>query len=196
MSPLLKQYTESQETIGYPDNITTWEFMKMEARNYAKKNSKEKSRINNKQINIIKNKLNALESLSKDELTPTLTREINRLQEIEQDHNYKLIKGHHIRSRLPHFEEGEGDIAFYSKLEKRRGEENLIYSLENEFGEIEEGNENVTKTIFEYYKKLLTKEPENENFQDILLEKVDLRLSEGETEYLNKLISKDKLRKN
>jgi hypothetical protein len=71
----------------------------------------------------------------------------------------------------------------------------LIYSLENEFGEIEEGNENVTKTIFEYYKKLLTKEPENENFQDILLEKVDLRLSEGETEYLDKLITKDELRK-
>ena len=38
MSPLLKQYTESQETIGYPDNRTTWEFMKMEARNYTKKN--------------------------------------------------------------------------------------------------------------------------------------------------------------
>ena len=71
----------------------------------------------------------------------------------------------------------------------------MIYSLENEFGEIEEGNENVTKTIFEYYKKLLTKEPENENFQDILLEKVDLRLSEGETEYLDKLITKDELRK-
>ena len=84
----------------------------MEARNYTKKNSIEKSRINDKQINIIKNKLNALESLSKDELTPTLTREINRLQEIEQDHNYKLIKGHHIRFRLPRFEEGEGGIAF------------------------------------------------------------------------------------
>ena len=59
----------------------------MEARNYTKKNSKEKIRINNKQINIIKNKLNALESLSKDELKHTLTREINRLQEIEQDHS-------------------------------------------------------------------------------------------------------------
>ena len=72
----------------------------------------------------------------------------------------------------------------------------MVYSLKNEFGEIEEGNENVTKTIFKYYKKLLTKEPENENFQDILLEKVDSRFSEGKTVYLDKLISKDELRKN
>ena len=43
MSPLLKQYTESQETIGYPDNRTTWEFMKMEARNDTKKNQKKKA---------------------------------------------------------------------------------------------------------------------------------------------------------
>ena len=68
MRPLLKQYTELQKTIGYPDNRTSREFMKMEARNHTKHFPIEKSRINNKQMNIIKNKLYALESSSIDKI--------------------------------------------------------------------------------------------------------------------------------
>ena len=49
----------------------------------------------------------------------------------------KKIKGQFIRSRVPHMEE------YYTKLEKRQGEENMIFSLENEDGQLQEHKTNV-----------------------------------------------------
>ena len=58
-------------------------------------------------------------------------------------------------------EEGEGDISYYAKLEKRKGEENLIYSLEDDNGVVYEGTENVIKTINTFYNILYEREEED-----------------------------------
>ena len=70
-------------------------------------------------------------------------------------------------------EEGEGDISHYTKLEKRKGEENLIFSLEDDNGMLQEGTQNIIKTVHNLYTSLYEKEEENLTYQDELLDKIE-----------------------
>ena len=109
--------------------------------NFSKQFSKDKAREERKSINIVRNKLEILESLPKDRICNEIENEISILKKKDWEYNNNKIKGFQIRSRLPYMEEGEGNISYFSKLEKRKGEENLIFSLENEDGGIQEGKE-------------------------------------------------------
>ena len=62
----------------------------------------------------------------------------------------------------------------------------MIFSLENEDGSIEEGNENVKKAIFDFFSDLYTDEPEIEVYQDKFLSKVDNFLTGEERRILDK----------
>ena len=70
-------------------------------------------------------------------------------------------------------EEGEGDISHYAKLAKRKGEENLIFSLEDDNGMLQEGTQNIIKTVHNFYTSLYEKEEENLTYQDELLDKIE-----------------------
>ena len=51
-------------------------------------------------------------------------------------------------------EKGEGDISYFSKIKKRKGEENMIFLLENDDGTIQEGTDNIKSTISNLYSQL------------------------------------------
>ena len=42
----------------------------------------------------------------------------------------------------------------------------MIYSLENEDGQIQEGNDNIKKATFDFFSDLYKNEPEIERYQD------------------------------
>ena len=150
----------------FPNKKIAWDFLKMDIKNYAIKYAKAKAQSERKYISIIRNKLEILESLDTNKITQYIQNEMQRLRQLVFEFNDKKIKGHKIRSKLPYFEEGEGDISYFAKLEKRKGEENLIFSLEDSNGTNQEGTENLKTTIFEYYEKLYKKEYENEDNQN------------------------------
>ena len=111
----------------------------------------------------------------------------------EWDYKEKKLKGFKIRSRIPYMEEGEGSISYFANLEKRKGEENLIFSLENDDGEVEEGNENIRKTVFDFFSNLYSEEPVMEDLQDELLQHVDKFLTNEEKISLDKAISREEI---
>ena len=76
-----------------------------------------------------------------------------------------------------------------AKLEKRKGEENLIFSLEDDDGRTQEGTENIKQTVWKFYSNLYKNEPENIENQDLLLSKVDTFLTEEESALLDSPIS-------
>ena len=73
-----------------------------------------------KEINIVRNKLEILESIPKEIITFDIKRQVDRLKNIDLEYNENKIKCHFIRSRVPHMEEGEVNISYYTKLEKER----------------------------------------------------------------------------
>ena len=91
-------------------------------------------------------------------------------------------------------EEGEGNISIYTKLEKIKGEENLICSLENDDGQIQEGTENIKNTTFNLFSKLYTNEPEIESYQDEFLEKIEKVLSVEDRDFLEAPIIKQEIK--
>jgi hypothetical protein len=71
----------------------------------------------------------------------------------------KGMQGFRIRSRLPHFEESEPNISYYARLEKIRGEKNLIYALKDDDGLVYEGTKEVLRIAEKYYSNLFKEEP-------------------------------------
>ena len=190
---IVKSYTQENQRFSFPNNRITWDFLKSNVSNFSKKFSKDKARKERKEIDIIKNKLEILESMPKEKINRDVENEILRLKKIEWDYNEKKLKGFKIRSRIPYMEEGEGSISYFANLEKRKGEENLIFSLENDDGEVQEGNENIRKTVFDFFSNLYSEEPVMEDLQDELLQHVDKFLTNEEKISLDKAISREEI---
>ena len=167
----------------------------MEIGYFSKDYSKKKARDNRHGVEITRNKLEILESIALERINPEIKQEIDRLKKAEWEYNKTKIMGFHLRSKVPHIEEGEADISYYTKLEKRKGEENSIFSLETEDGVTWEGSENVKKVIFDFYSKLYEKEPESEIYQDELLSGIDKFLTREERDMLDQPITKEEIKK-
>jgi hypothetical protein len=124
---IIRIYKNENKKISFPNNRVSWEFFNMEAKKFSQQLSKKLARERRREIEIVRNKLEILESIPKEKISNDIKNEVDRLKKIEWEYNEKQLKGHIIRSRVPHMEEGEGNISFYTKLEKRKGEENLIF---------------------------------------------------------------------
>ena len=142
---IIQSYTDDNL---FPNKKIAWDFLQMHIKNHTKKYAKEKAQKARQEVTIIRNKLEILESLSKAKITQCIQMEIDRLRQIDSDYNNKKLQGYKIRTKLPHFEEGEGDISSFAKLEKRKGEENLVFSLEDDYGVTQEGTDNLKKNCF------------------------------------------------
>ena len=194
VSKIIKSYTQENPRARFASYRVKWEFLFSNINDFSKKYSKDRARKERKEIDIIKNKLEILESIPKEKLNREFENEILRLKKIEWDYNEKKLKGFKIRSRIPYMEEGEGSISYFTNLEKRKGEENLIYSLENDNGEVQEGNENIRKTVFDFFSDLYSEEPVIEDLQDELLQHVDRFLTNEEKLALDKSISREEVK--
>ena len=191
---IIRKYTCDNQKIRFLNNRAAWEFLKMHIINVSKQFSKDKAREERKSINIVRNKLEILESLPKDRICNEIENKISILKKKDWEYNNNKIKGFQIRSRLPYMDEGEGNISYFSKREKRKGEENLIFSLENEDGGIQEGKGNVEKAVFDFFSELYSDEPEIEFYQDELLCEVDQFLTEEEKKGLDEPITNEEIR--
>ena len=57
------------------------------------------------------------------------------------------MNGSLLRSKVPGIEEGDTNLAYYSKLEKKRDDESTIFSLMNKEGSLSEGTENISNVL-------------------------------------------------
>jgi len=172
---LIDSYTQGQNQPipTFPNYRIAFEFLKMEIKSQSINFSINKAKKEKQLVKMTQKKLEILEAIPKDKLNRNTVLAIEGLKNKIEEQNHSKIIGHHIRSKIPHFEEGEGDISYFSKLEKRVGEENTIFSLEDDSGQIMEGTDKVSKLACSFMEKLYKSEPEDIVDQNCLLEKVD-----------------------
>ena len=123
----------------FHSKMTLWEFLKQNMASAAKKFSVRKSRNDRKMIDEVKQKIEILEAINEEEMTPSSLQTIENLKDVEDKFVSKKIRGSLLRSKLPGVEEGDLNAAYYSKLEILKAEQNTIFSLINKNGELVEG---------------------------------------------------------
>ena len=116
------------------------------------------------------------------------------MKQIENNYSSKKIRGSLLRSKLPGVEEGDLNIAYYTKLEKMRAEQNTVFSLMNKNGQLVEGTDQVSEVIYNFYNHLYTKEVECEKTQEDLLKGITITLSEEERNKLDEEFTAEELK--
>ena len=110
------------------------------------------------------------------------------------DFQKNRLQGALLRSKLPNFEEMEPSISFLNTLEKRKGEENCIFSVyDEETNTIKEDTEGIKESIYSFYAKLYKKDDEDERLQSKFLEQVDVKLEREDREALDRPLSEREL---
>ena len=100
-----------------------------------------------------------------------------------------------LRARIPHLETNEKEISLYARFEKITAEKNLIYSLIDDSGTLQQGSHNVMKVVHDFYSNLYTRDPECSDSQKYFLDKIDKKVSDEERMALDKDFTPDEVRK-
>ena len=155
-----------------------WEILKQNFASYAKNYSRQNGRKQRQEYNLLKHKIEVLESIPKEEVSEGVANALANLKSQEKVYLEKTLDGSILRAKAPHIEHNEKDISYYARLEKISGEKNQIYCLQDSQNRLKQGTENVKEIVYDFYSKLYTKEAECHITQDIFLNKVNVRLSE------------------
>ena len=66
----------------------------------------------------VRQKIEALQSIDQHLFTDNIRQNLDELKEMENLSTSKIINGYLLRSKVPGIEEGDTNLAYYSKLEK------------------------------------------------------------------------------
>ena len=155
-----------------------WDYFKQNAISSSQRFSAEKSQKDNKNLNDLNRELDKLEELPFHSLTPNIIDRIDSLKRKVEEHQNRRLQGALLRSKLPHFEENDPSLSFISRLEKRKGEENTIYSLvDDDTNTLKTSTDDIRQVVYKFYSRLYTREPEDTNIQSEFLEALDVTLS-------------------
>ena len=166
-----------------------WEILKQNFSSYSKNYSRQNARNQRKEYNLLKEKIDVLESIPKEEVCEGVVNALANLKSQEKVYLEKKLEGSILRAKAPHIEPNEKDISYYARLEKISGEKNQIYCLQDSQNRLKQGTENVKKIVYDFYSNLYTKEAECNVTQDFFLNKVNVRLSDEDRNELDKDLS-------
>ena len=141
----------------------------------------------------LKRERERIEKISKHRLTDVDLYKLNTIGDREKELETEALQGAKIRAKTPLFEFGEPSISFLKALEKRSGEKNCIYSLEDDKGNLKQGKEEMISICHSFYKNLYTKEPEDELAQDSLLSKINVKVQGDHTLILEREVTEREL---
>ena len=86
--------------------------------------------------------------------TEQLEKQLDCILKRQKELLLKKLEGHHIRARIPHFEENEPNISYYARMEKTKSEGNTIQSLYDKNGIQQCETSQVLKITEDYYSDL------------------------------------------
>ena len=98
-----------------------------------------------------------------------------------------------LRAKIPNFEENDLQIAFVSRIEKLRGEENTISELIDKSGITRSGSEAVLEVVHSFYSDLYQWEEEDIDMQNAFFRNINVRLSLSESVELGLPFDKESL---
>ena len=177
-----KMKKEIRESEGikntYVSKCDYWDYLKMNMQSISIMYSSEKAQKEKYDLYKINNELEKLEQIPANLLTDYSKSKIIDSRNKIADYEKEKIEGMKLRAKLPTYDFGEPNIAYLAKLEKLSGERNTIYSLKDEGGNLREGKNNLLEIIETFYKKLYTKEHEDEREQDKFLEGIITQITD------------------
>ena len=129
-----------------------------------------------------------LEILLGQSCTEQLEKELDCILKRQKELLLKKSEGHHIRARIPHFEENEPNISYYARMEKIKSEGNTIQSLYDKNGiqQCESETSQVRKITEDYYSDLLRAGKTNKQYQSEILNKTKVRISQNQQNFCDK----------
>ena len=177
------------------DDISlNWDLLKQEIINFSKTYSREKTFKEKIQFYNLNKELENLEQIHPTYINENIIRKIETIKEKLDLFNKVKYQGSLLRSKFPNFEKHEPSIAFLSSLEKRRGEDNTIFSIYDEEQKcLVNDNKSIISAFEKYYKKLYTRDEEDQFIQGKLLAKVDIKLEEENKTKIDKLLDENEL---
>jgi hypothetical protein len=163
----IKNIISIHKTQNLTENVRfNWDFVKQEAINFSKTFSREKALKEKNEISNLNRELENLEQLHPTYLNESILRKIETVKEKIDVFRKVKYQGTLLRSKFPTFEKHEPGIAFLSSLEKRKGEENTIFSIYGEETKnLVNDNPSIIAAFENYFKKLYTREEEDQFFQ-------------------------------
>jgi hypothetical protein len=155
-----------------------WDFKKQLYINFSKNYGMEKNKAQNFRMYEYKKEYDKLESIHQTKLSPLILERLEFLRKKIDEAQKLKIKGSLLRAKIPNFEEKDPNISFLNRLEKRRGEENTIYYLwDDETDALKNTTLEIKEVVYNFYKKLYTKDFEDENHQTEFLDAIDKSLN-------------------
>ena len=171
-----------------------WDLFVIVVRGVTKNYTKQKAKIKNGFKTFILSKLQDLETVHYDDMTAMQKEQYLYYKEKYKEIIEKEIQGHQIRTRgHPTYELNEPDINFYSKLEKRSAQRNIITELEDENEQIQTDNDELIKIAEEYYTKLYTPSKVDIIKQQQMLKNIDKKISTADRRKLDAPITEEEL---
>ena len=176
------------------DENIFWDMLKQKMISFSKEYSKKKASDSKRDLFKCNKELEYLESLPQGKLNDVILKRIDFLSEKIANFQTIKLRGSLLRSKIPKFEENEHSISFLNNLEKRRGEENTIYSIFDEVSNsIESTSLEIKETIYTFYSELYKMEDVDISFQREFLEKIDKKISEEDRDVMDADFSESEL---
>ena len=173
MKHFITTQTNQQQTNRF-DKRTSWDILLQKIMDYCQAFSKNKAKNLNAETYKCINELENLESLHKNEISSETEKQIGELKTKIEEYQKIKSQGILLRSKLPNFENNEPSLAFLQNLEKRKDEENLIYSIyDQDKKQLMTETEEIKNTVYNFWSNIYKKEDENENIQEKFLKNFD-----------------------
>ena len=139
------------------DSQLLWELCKSRIKTSSIKFSIAKRKSHKNQLEIIKSKLNDIESRLGEKQTPLLLKEFDHMK-LQHELLLKTeLIGAQVRSRIKWVEEGERNTRYFLSLEKFRAKKKQILSLKKENGETVETQAEILDVLVDFYSNLYDK---------------------------------------
>ena len=176
--------------------IRRWHLFHMVTEGITIHYTQRKAGIQNAIKTSISNRLQTLETLDFNSMSVEQKKEYLYCKDKYKEIIYKEIQGHQIRTRgHPRYEINEPDIDFYTKLEKRYQNKNIIMELKDENDIIHSDTEKLLETTEKFYKKLYSPSKTNKIKQQQLLKNIDKKLKASDRHKLDAPLSEEELSK-
>ena len=191
----IEEAVQGINNLQITNKIDWWDLFIIVTQGVSIRYTQQKARIKNSLKRVISNQLNFLEAIQYEDMTIQQKKDYIYYKEKYKEIINKEIQGHQIRTRgQPRFEHNEPDIDFYTKLEKRSQQKNIITELQDEKGQIQTEKEQLLKIAQEYYTKLYSASRVDIIKQQQLLKNIDQKVNAQNRQKLDAPITEDELK--
>ena len=175
------------------DHAKTWDLMMMAVQTVSINYSSEKAFQKREIKKFLVNELEKYNNIATENLTDIMRYRIQNLESQLYKIDLEELNGYKIRTRIPDFEKKDPRIDFYSKFEKKKGEEDIINSLKNSKGETKTEINDLKNIAHDFYSKLYKEEKTDKILQNKIISKVKKRLSRVQRQRLENVITEKEI---